>query len=174
MEYYGKNEGPNYRNAQQPVPFSFPFPPDQSTNKACPGSVPRWRKQSADKQNLFQCTNIATRRYSMVNLDVPVAYGTDLDHAIEVMNRVGIELAEDENWKERLIEAPQVLRVNNFGDFGIDIRIAGRVQPHEKWAVTGELRLCLKKAFDKEDIEIPWPHTKVYFGNMPNQQGIKV
>jgi small-conductance mechanosensitive channel len=33
--------------------------------------------------------------------------------------------------------------------------------------VTGELRLRLKKAFDKEGIEIPWPHTKVYFGNQP-------
>jgi len=114
-----------------------------------------------------------TRRYSMVNLDVPVAYGTDLDHAIEVMNQVGTELAQDENWKERVLEAPQVLRVNNFGDSGIDIRIAGRVQPHEKWSVTGELRLRLKKAFDKEGIEIPWPHTKVYFGNLPNQQGIR-
>ena len=31
----------------------------------------------------------------------------------------------------------------------------------------GELRLRLKKAFDKEGIEIPWPHTKVYFGNKP-------
>jgi small-conductance mechanosensitive channel len=29
----------------------------------------------------------------------------------------------------------------------------------------GELRLRLKKAFDAEGIEIPWPHTKVYFGN---------
>jgi small conductance mechanosensitive channel len=33
--------------------------------------------------------------------------------------------------------------------------------------VTGELRLRLKKAFDKENIEIPWPITKVYFGNAP-------
>ena len=116
----------------------------------------------------------ATRRFSMVNLDVPVAYGTDLDHAITVMNRVGIELAEDEKWKELITEAPQVLRVNNFGDSGIDIRIAGQVKPHEKWTVTGELRLRLKKAFDKENIEIPWPHTKVYFGNMPDQQGMPV
>jgi small conductance mechanosensitive channel len=29
----------------------------------------------------------------------------------------------------------------------------------------GELRRRLKKAFDEEGIEIPWPHTKVYFGN---------
>ena len=116
----------------------------------------------------------ATRHYSHVNLDMPVAYGTDLDHAIEVINRVGRELAEDESWKKLITEAPQVLRVNNFGDSGIDIKIMGQVKPHEKWAVTGELRLRLKKAFDKEGIEIPWPHTKVYFGNLPNQQGTKV
>jgi len=29
----------------------------------------------------------------------------------------------------------------------------------------GELRKRLKDRFDEEDIEIPWPHTKVYFGN---------
>jgi small conductance mechanosensitive channel len=33
----------------------------------------------------------------------------------------------------------------------------------------GELRYRLKKAFDAEGIEIPWPHTKLFFGNaMPN------
>ena len=37
----------------------------------------------------------------------------------------------------------------------------------QQWAVTGELRLRLKKEFDKENIEIPWPITKVYFGNAP-------
>jgi small conductance mechanosensitive channel len=111
-----------------------------------------------------------TRNFSNVNLDVPVAYGTDLDYAIEVINRVGEELAYDEKWNELIMEAPQVLRVNNFGDSGIDIKVMGKVKPHERWAVTGELRLRLKKAFDTEGIEIPWPHTKVYFGNTPNQQ----
>jgi small-conductance mechanosensitive channel len=115
----------------------------------------------------------ATRRHSNVYFDVPVAYSTDLDHAIEVINRVGRELAQDDAWKNRITEAPQVLRVNNFGDSGIDIKIMGEVKPHDKWAVTGELRLRLKKAFDNEGIEIPWPHTKVYFGNLPSQQGVK-
>jgi hypothetical protein len=31
----------------------------------------------------------------------------------------------------------------------------------------GELRLRLKREFDKLGIEIPRPHTKVYFGNSP-------
>ena len=106
-----------------------------------------------------------TRHFARVNLDVSVAYGTDLDHAISVINRVGKALAEDERWRKVIKSPPQVLRVNNLGDSGIDIKIMGDVKPMEQWAVTGELRLRLKKAFDAEGIEIPWPHTKVYFGD---------
>ncbi|MFC1948550.1 mechanosensitive ion channel family protein [Chloroflexota bacterium] len=109
-----------------------------------------------------------TRHFSRVNLDVSVAYGTDLDHAIAVINRVGNELAAEENWKGRIVTPPQVLRVNNLGNSGIEIKILGDVKPLEQWAIMGELRLRLKKAFDTEGIEIPWPHTKVYFGNRPD------
>ncbi|HUW44266.1 MAG TPA: mechanosensitive ion channel domain-containing protein, partial [Dehalococcoidia bacterium] len=106
-----------------------------------------------------------TRHFARVNLNVSVAYGTDLDHAISVINRVGKELAEDAKWRKVIKSPPQALRVDNLGDSGIDIKILGDVKPMEQWAVMGELRLRLKKAFDAEGIEIPWPHTKVYFGN---------
>ena len=107
------------------------------------------------------------RHFARVNLDISVAYGTDLDHAINVINRVCNELAEDANWNGSLRTIPQVLRVNKLGDSGIDIKITGDVKPLEQWKVMGELRLHIKKAFDAEGIEIPWPHAKVYFGNAP-------
>jgi small-conductance mechanosensitive channel len=106
-----------------------------------------------------------TRHFSRVNLNISVGYGTDLDHAMSVINRVGKELAEDEKWREKIISPPKVERVDNLGDSGIEIKILGDVKPIQQWAVMGELRLRLKKAFDAEGIEIPWPHTKVYFGN---------
>jgi len=105
-----------------------------------------------------------TKDWSRVNLNVSVAYGTDLDHAISVINRVGEELAADENWSGRIKSIPQVLRVDNLGDSGIDIKILGDVKPLEQWNVTGELRKRIKKAFDEEGIEIPWPHVKLYLG----------
>ena len=111
-----------------------------------------------------------TRHFSRVNLDVSVSYGTDLDHAISVINRVGQELAEDPDWNWRVRTIPQVLRVNKLGDSGIDIKILGDVKPLEQWNIMGELRRRLKKAFDAEGIEIPWPHTKVYFGNSPGDE----
>ena len=110
-----------------------------------------------------------TRHFARVNLNVSVAYGTNLDHAINVLNRVGQELASDKDWSPLIKSAPQVLRIDNLGDSGIDIKVLGDVKPLQQWAVTGELRKRIKKAFDDEGIEIPWPHTKVYFGNSPGQ-----
>jgi small conductance mechanosensitive channel len=108
-----------------------------------------------------------SRHFARVNLNISVSYGTDLDHAIAVINRVGKQMAAEERWSKVIKTVPQVLRVDNLGDSGIDIKIVGDVKPLEQWNVTGELRLRLKKEFDKEGIEIPWPHMKVYFGNKP-------
>jgi len=113
-----------------------------------------------------------TRHFSRVNLNISVAYGTDLDQAISVINRVGQELAADENWRERIITTPQVLRVDNLGDSGIDIKILGDVKPIEQWGIMGELRKRVKKAFDEEGIEIPWPHVKLYFGPTQSNGGL--
>lgn len=105
-----------------------------------------------------------TKGWSRVNLNVGVAYGTDLDRAIAVANRAGRDLAEDPAWSPHILKAPQVLRVDSFGDSAVEIKILGDTRPGQQWPVTGELRLRLKKAFDEENIEIPWPHMKVFFG----------
>jgi len=106
-----------------------------------------------------------TKGYSRVNMNIGVGYGTDLNHAIAVINRVGKELAQDPAWAADFLTPPQVLRIDNLGDSGIDIKIMADTKPIKQWAIMGELRLRLKRVFDEEGIEIPWPHTKVYFGN---------
>jgi len=113
-----------------------------------------------------------TRDWARVKLDVPVAYGENLDHVFTVINRVGKELAEDEYFSKLIKTPPQVLRVQNFGDSGIDIRVLGDVRPMMQWEVTGELRKRLKKAFDDEGIEIPWPHVKLYLGESESGKSI--
>lgn len=114
-----------------------------------------------------------TKQWSRVNLNISVAYGEDLDKCIAVLNRVGRELAEDPAWAPDILKPPQVLRVDNLGDSGIDIKILGDTKPIRQWDIMGELRKRIKKAFDEEGIEIPWPHTKVYFGNSPNGKGME-
>ena len=99
-----------------------------------------------------------TKEYSRVNLNVGVSYSEDLDHVMRVIDRVGEEMAADPEWAPSIITPPKALRVDNFGDSGIDIKILGDTQPIKQWDVMGELRRRLKKAFDEEGIEIPYPH----------------
>ena len=108
-----------------------------------------------------------TKKYSRVNLNVSVGYGENLKQVIDIANKVCQEMAKDPQWKDDFITTPSVLRVDNLGDSGIDIKILGDTKPAKQWAIMGELRLRLKDTFDREGIEIPWPHTKVYFGNAP-------
>ena len=115
-----------------------------------------------------------TRSWSRVNLILSVSYGDDLDHVFEVINRVGKELAEDPEWAKDIIEAPKALGVENFGDSGIDIRILGDTQPIRQWDVMRQLRLRLKKAFDAEGIEIPFPHRTLVTVGQKSADGIVV
>ena len=99
-----------------------------------------------------------TRDWSRVNLNVSVAYGEDLDRVTAVINRVGEEMAVDPVFGPLIVEAPKVLRVDAFEDSGIAIKILGVTKPIKQWEVMGELRKRLKRAFDEEGIEIPFPH----------------
>jgi len=99
-----------------------------------------------------------SRGWARVNLDVAVAYDTDIERASELINRVGTALADDPEWGPRIIEPPQVLRINSLDDSGVTLKILGQVRPAEQWAVAGELRKRLLATFAAEGVEIPFPH----------------
>jgi len=110
-----------------------------------------------------------SKGFSRVNLNIGVAYKEDLDKVIEVINRVGREMAEDPKWKEVLVEepitksqAPQVLGVDDFADSAIIIKVVGSTKPLQQWNVARELRKRIKIAFDKEGIEIPFPQMSIW------------
>ncbi len=105
-----------------------------------------------------------TKEWSRVNMNISVGYGEDLDRVIEVINRIGRDMANEPYWASVMLTPPQVLRVDAFEDSGIAIKILGDSKPIKQWEIMGELRRRIKRVFDEEGIEIPWPHTKVYFG----------
>ena len=111
-----------------------------------------------------------TKDWARVNLNITVAYDEDLDMVIAVLNRVGKELAEDENYRRQIISAPRVLWVDKLGDSGIEMKMTGETRPNQQWAVTGELRKRVKKAFDKEGIAMPGQRIKPPSGQNPGEK----
>jgi moderate conductance mechanosensitive channel len=105
-----------------------------------------------------------TKGYSRVNLDISVAYKEDLDRVIRVLNRVGSRLAQDDYYGALIIEPPRALRVNSFDNSGITLKVLGVTKPIRQWEVMGELRRRIKREFDQEGIEIPFPHQTIYWG----------
>jgi small-conductance mechanosensitive channel len=110
-----------------------------------------------------------TRTWARVNLDVTVAYGTDLERATEVVDQVGRELAEDPIWHRRVLEPPRVERVEALGEYGVTLKILGSVRAPDRWAASGELRKRLLGAFAANGIEIPRPQRVVLaHGSVPS------
>lgn len=103
-----------------------------------------------------------SKKFARINLNMSVAYNTDLEHVIKVINKTGNELAEDPLYKESILKPPQFLRVNDFADSAIILKILGDTKPLKQWEITGELRKRLKVAFDKEGIEIPFPQRVIH------------
>jgi small conductance mechanosensitive channel len=111
-----------------------------------------------------------TKMWSRAHLNISVAYKEDLDQVMTTIRKTWEEIADDPNWGPFLIsKTPWLLRVDEFGDSGIVIKAVGETQPIKQWDVMGELRRRIKKVFDEQGVEIPWPHAKVYFGNSPEQ-----
>ena len=118
----------------------------------------------------IKVTGNFTKMWSRAHLNISVAYKEDLDQVMSIIRKTWEELAQDPHWGQFIIsKTPWLLRVNAFEDSGIIIKVVGETQPIKQWDVMGELRRRIKKVFDEQGIEIPWPHTKVYFGNSPGQ-----
>ncbi|MGB7416178.1 MAG: mechanosensitive ion channel family protein [Thermosynechococcaceae cyanobacterium] len=104
-----------------------------------------------------------TSSWSRVNLGIEVAYSTDLDHAIAVIEEVATQLTQDPQWRPLILDQPQVLGVDDFGENSVTIRLWIQTEPLKQWEVGREFRRRLKLAFDQEGISIPFPQRSVWF-----------
>ena len=111
--------------------------------------------------SIVKVSNLS-KDWARVNIDIGIAYNTNLEHLIEVINRTGREMADDPAFKESIITPPSFLRINEFSDSAIIVKILGETKPLKQWDVTGEFRKRLKIAFDREGIEIPFPQHVIH------------
>lgn len=105
-----------------------------------------------------------TKTWSRAVLDIGVAYKEDVDGVIAVLRETGEAFHKDEEWGALLVEPPDVLGVEQFADSSVVIRMTAKTLPLKQWEVARELRRRIKKRFDAEGIEIPFPHVSFYWG----------
>ena len=109
-----------------------------------------------------------TKDFARVNINLRISYSSNIEHVINVVNRVGNELANDSQFKDSILKPIQFVRVDKFADSAIEIKMLGDTKVLKQWEVAGEFRKRLKIAFDNEGIEIPFPQRVVHYAK-PNE-----
>jgi small conductance mechanosensitive channel len=98
-----------------------------------------------------------TRTWARINQNVTVAFGTNIDKAINVVDELGRQMHDNPVWKRRVLEPPRVERVESIEERGITLKILGTVRASEQWAAGGEFRKLLLEAFARNGIQLPRP-----------------
>lgn len=100
--------------------------------------------------------------WSRADLKIPVHYNADLDHMLDIARQVGKEMQSDANWGELILEDPQILGVDDFGESAVIIRIWIKTEPLKQWDVSREFRRRFKQSAEADGTEMPFPQRSVW------------
>ena len=115
-----------------------------------------------------------TKNWSRALLNIGVAYKEDTDRVTQILVSVGEDLKNDPDFGPKILEPIEIFGVNDFADSAVIILAGIKTKPIQQWSVAREFRRRIKKAFDTEGIEIPFPHRTIYMGEAENKGRLNV
>jgi small-conductance mechanosensitive channel len=115
-----------------------------------------------------------TKEWSAMVFDIGVAYKEDTDQVTRIIQEVGEEMLNDPEYKDKILEPLEIFGVDKFADSAVIIKARFKTAPIMQWTVGREYLRRLKKAFDHEGIEIPFPHTTLYWGENANSLNVSL
>lgn len=115
-----------------------------------------------------------TKEWSAIVLNIGIAYKEDTDYAFKLMRQVGDEMQNDPEFKDIILEPLTISGVNEFADSAVVIRLVIKTKPMQQWAVGREYRRRIKKLFDEKNVEFPFPHRTLTWGDSSNPIKLKI
>lgn len=104
-----------------------------------------------------------SKDWSRVDITIDLAYGTDPNHALDVIRRLAQDLYHDLEWQAKLPEPPEVLGIEQVSHTGMLIRVWIKTLPLQQWKVAREFRLRLVQVLEQEGLSIGVPQQSLYF-----------
>lgn len=105
-----------------------------------------------------------TKDFSRYLFEIGVAYREDVDEVMKIIREIDEELRKDPDFKEDILEPIEIFGLDKFADSALIIKARTMTKPLKQWRIGREFNRRLKKKFDEEDIEIPFPHRTLYIG----------
>ncbi|GAB1262651.1 mechanosensitive ion channel family protein [Aurantivibrio plasticivorans] len=105
-----------------------------------------------------------TKEFSYYLFDVGIAYRENVDDVMQCLQEIDEEMRNDDEFKNLMLEPLEVLGVDKFADSAVVIKARVKTRAHDRWKVGREFNRRMKHVFDDRNIEIPFPHQTLYFG----------
>jgi moderate conductance mechanosensitive channel len=99
-----------------------------------------------------------SQNWSRSVLDIAVGYKEDVTRVRRILKEVAHDLWEDEAFREKIIEEPEVWGVQSVGPDSVVVRVTLKTMPQQQWHVSREMRERVKLRFDAEGIQEPRPY----------------
>ncbi len=99
----------------------------------------------------------ASQNWARTVLDVNVGYDQDLRQVREVLQEVAHGLWDDEDFKDVILEEPEVWGVQALNPDWVTVRVTLKTAPLKQWGVAREMRERIKARFDHEGISMQVP-----------------
>lgn len=115
-----------------------------------------------------------TNEWSAYVFDIGVAYKENTDEVVKVIQQVIDEMMADDNFGQLIIEQPEIFGVDKLDDSAVVIKGRIKTRPIQQWTIGREFLRRIKMRFDEQNIEIPFPHSTVYFGEASKPFDIKM
>ena len=105
-----------------------------------------------------------TKGFSYAVLNIGVGYREDVDEVMATLQEIDDDFQKDEDFAPDLKGPLELAGLQSLDDSAVVIRGRIKTKAGKQWAVRREFQRRMKAVFDERGIEIPFPHTTLYFG----------
>jgi small-conductance mechanosensitive channel len=99
-----------------------------------------------------------TFEWSRAVIDICVSYSQDVDRIMNLLVELADDLRADAKFSGYITEAPEMLGVDRFNDFGPVIRFLLKTEADRMFVVKREMLRRIKKNFEEQGIELQDPN----------------
>ena len=102
-----------------------------------------------------------SKDFSYYVIDLGISYREDPDRVADLLRQLGAEMQADQKYAPFILEPVEILGVDSFGDWSMVLKMRIKTVPLKQWDVGREFRKRLRRRFEQEGIEVPFPERVV-------------
>jgi moderate conductance mechanosensitive channel len=102
-----------------------------------------------------------SRDWVIDKMVIGITYDSDIEKARKIIKKIGLQLAEDPEFKADVIEPLKMQGVDAFGDSGVQLRLKMMTKPGGQFVMRRRALALIKEAFDENGIKFALPTVTV-------------